>query len=110
MTVGTNPLQLVADTFPAGTLSGSPKHNAMSIINRLENVNRHIYGGAIGYMDFNGNFNHAIAIRTFMSKSNTLFYQAGMGVVAKSVVETEMAEIKLKLGALRKALEVAVGI
>ena len=110
MTQGTNPLQLVADTFPAGTLSGSPKHNAMSIINRLENVNRHIYGGAIGYMDFNGNFNHAIAIRTFMSKNNTLFYQAGMGVVAKSVVETEMAEIKLKLGALRKALEVAVGI
>lgn len=110
MTAGTNPLQLVADTFPAGTLSGSPKHNAMSIINRLENVNRHIYGGAIGYMDFNGNFNHAIAIRTFMSKNNTLYYQAGMGVVAKSVVETEMAEIKLKLGALRKALEVAVGI
>jgi anthranilate synthase component I len=110
MTAGTNPLQLVADTFPAGTLSGSPKHNAMSIINRLENVNRHIYGGAIGYMDFNGNFNHAIAIRTFMSKNNTLFYQAGMGVVAKSVVETEMGEIKLKLGALRKALEVAVGI
>ena len=110
MTAGTNPLQLVADTFPAGTLSGSPKHNAMSIINRLENVNRHIYGGAIGYMDFNGNFNHAIAIRTFMSKNNILFYQAGMGVVAKSVVETEMAEIKLKLGALRKALEVAVGI
>ena len=110
MTAGTNPLQLVADTFPAGTLSGSPKHNAMSIINRLENVNRHIYGGAIGYMDFNGNFNHAIAIRTFMSKNNTLFYQAGMGVVAKSVVETEMAEIKLKLGALRKALEVAVEI
>ena len=110
MTAGVNPLQLVADTFPAGTLSGSPKHNAMSIINRLENVNRHIYGGAIGYMDFNGNFNHAIAIRTFMSKNNTLFYQAGMGVVAKSVVETEMAEIKLKLGALRKALEVAVGI
>ena len=110
MTAGTNPLQLVADTFPAGTLSGSPKHNAMSIINRLENVNRHIYGGAIGYMDFNGNFNHAIAIRTFMSKNDTLFYQAGMGVVAKSVVETEMAEIKLKLGALRKALEVAVGI
>ena len=110
MTAGTNPLQLVADTFPAGTLSGSPKHNAMSIINRLENVNRHIYGGAIGYMDFNGNFNHAIAIRTFMSKNNTLYYQAGMGVVAKSVVETEMAEIKLKLGALRKALEMAVGI
>jgi len=110
MTVGTNPLQLVADTFPAGTLSGSPKHNAMSIINRLENVNRHIYGGAIGYMDFVGNFNHAIAIRTFMSKNNTLYYQAGMGVVAKSVIENEMQEIKLKLGALRKALDMAESI
>jgi anthranilate synthase component I len=110
MTEGTNPLQLVADTFPAGTLSGSPKHNAMTIINRLENTNRHIYGGAIGYMDFVGNFNHAIAIRTFMSKNNTLFYQAGMGVVAKSVVESEMNEVKIKLGALRKALEVAEGI
>ncbi len=110
MTAGTNPLQLVADTFPAGTLSGSPKHNAMSIINRLENVNRHIYGGAIGYMDFVGNFNHAIAIRTFMSKNNTLYYQAGMGVVAKSVIENEMQEIKLKLGALRKALDMAESI
>lgn len=107
MSSNVNPLQLVADTFPAGTLSGAPKHNAMTIINRLENTNRHIYGGAIGYMDFEGNFNHAIAIRTFMSKNNTLYYQAGMGVVAKSIVETEMQEINLKLGALRKALELA---
>ncbi len=110
MTDNVNPLQLVADTFPAGTLSGAPKHNAMTIINRLENTNRSIYGGAIGYMDFNGNFNHAIAIRTFMSKNNTLFYQAGMGIVAKSVVETEMQEINLKLGALRKALVLAENI
>jgi anthranilate synthase component I len=110
MATNVNPLQLVADTFPAGTLSGAPKHNAMTIINRLENSNRHIYGGAIGYMDFVGNFNHAIAIRTFLSKNNTLFYQAGMGVVAKSVVETEMQEINLKLGALRKALEEAENI
>jgi anthranilate synthase component I len=104
---GTNPLQLVADTFPAGTLSGAPKHNAMTIINRLEPTNRSIYGGAIGFMDFEGNFNHAIAIRTFLSKNNTLFYQAGMGVVAKSNVESEMNEIHLKLGALRKAIEMA---
>lgn len=107
MTAGTNPLQLVADTFPAGTLSGSPKHMAMSIINEIEPTNRSIYGGAIGYMDFNGNFNHAIAIRTFLSKNNILFYQAGMGVVAKSDIETEMNEIHLKLGALRKAIEMA---
>ena len=107
MTAGTNPLQLVADTFPAGTLSGAPKHNAMTIINRLETTNRHIYGGAIGYMDFQGNFNHAIAIRTFLSKNNTLYYQAGMGVVSKSVIESEMQEVHSKLAALRKALEVA---
>lgn len=107
MDEGVNPLQLVADTFPAGTLSGSPKHNAMTIINKLEPNSRGIYGGAIGFMDFNGNFNHAIAIRTFLSKDNTLFYQAGMGVVAKSNVESEMNEIHLKLGALRKAIEMA---
>ncbi len=104
---GVNPLQLVADTFPAGTLSGAPKHNAMTIINRLEPTNRHIYGGAIGFMDFSGNFNHAIAIRTFLSKGKTLFYQAGMGVVAKSNVESEMQEIHNKLAALKRALDVA---
>ena len=104
---GTNPLQLVADTFPAGTLSGAPKHNAMTIINQLEPTNRSIYGGAIGFMDFNGNFNHAITIRTFLSKNNTLYYQAGMGVVAKSDVELEMKEVHLKLAALRKAIEMA---
>jgi len=107
---GTNPLQLVADTFPAGTLSGAPKHNAMTIINRFEPTNRSIYGGAIGFMDFKGNFNHAIAIRTFLSKNNTLYYQAGMGVVAKSDVELEMKEIHLKLAALRKAIEMASDI
>jgi anthranilate synthase component 1 len=107
MIAGTNPLQLVADTFPAGTLSGAPKHNAMTLINRYEVTNRSIYGGAIGFMDFNGDFNHAIAIRTFLSKNNTLFFQAGMGVVAKSDIESEMAEVGNKLAALRKAMQMA---
>jgi anthranilate synthase component I len=107
MLSGTNPLQLVADTFPAGTLSGAPKHNAMTLINRYEPTNRSIYGGAIGFMDFEGNFNHAIAIRTFLSKNNTLFFQAGMGVVAKSVIANEMQEVHNKLAALRKAIELA---
>lgn len=107
MKEGTNPLQLVADTFPAGTLSGAPKHNAMTIINGLETSNRSIYGGAIGFMDFNGDFNHAIAIRTFLSKDNTLFYRAGMGVVAKSNVESELNEINSKLAALRNAIDMA---
>lgn len=107
MNEGVNPLQLVADTFPAGTLSGAPKHNAMKLINQMETSNRSIYGGAIGFMDFNGDFNHAIAIRTFLSKNNSLFYRAGMGVVAKSVVESELQEINSKLAALRKAIEFA---
>lgn len=107
MTPGTNPLQLVADTFPAGTLSGAPKHMAMTLINRYEVTNRSVYGGAIGFMDFNGDFNHAIVIRTFLSKNNTLFYQAGMGVVAKSNIDSEMAEVGIKLAALRKAMEMA---
>lgn len=107
MRPGTNPLQLVADTFPAGTLSGAPKYNAMTLIDRYETTNRSSYGGAIGHLDFNGDFNHAIAIRTFLSKGNTLFYQAGMGVVAKSDVESEMAEVGNKLAALRKAVEMA---
>ncbi|NIJ56153.1 anthranilate synthase component I family protein [Dyadobacter arcticus] len=102
-----NPLQLVADTFPAGTLSGAPKHNAMKLIDQMETSNRSIYGGAIGFMDFNGDFNHAIAIRTFLSKDNTLFFRAGMGVVAKSDVESELQEINSKLAALRQAIKVA---
>ncbi|KQS23748.1 anthranilate synthase component I family protein [Dyadobacter sp. Leaf189] len=102
-----NPLQLVADTFPAGTLSGAPKHNAMKLIDQMETSNRSIYGGAIGFMDFNGDFNHAIAIRTFLSKDNTLFFRAGMGVVAKSDVESELQEINNKLAALRQAIKVA---
>lgn len=107
MTPGTNPLQLVADTFPAGTLSGAPKHMAMTIINRLETTNRSIYGGALGHIGFDGSFNHCITIRTFLSKNNTLFYQAGMGVVAKSDIDSEMQEVHNKLAALRKAIEVA---
>ena len=107
MKAGTNPLQLVADTFPAGTLSGAPKHNAMTIIDRYETTNRGIYGGALGHLSFNGDFNHCIAIRTFLSKNNTLFFQAGMGVVAKSDINSEMQEVHSKLAALRKAIEAA---
>lgn len=110
MAENTNPLQLVADTFPAGTLSGAPKHMAMTLIDQLESTNRSIYGGAIGFMGFNGDFNHAIAIRTFLSKDNTLYYRAGMGVVAKSQVESELQEINNKLAALRKAIEEAENI
>lgn len=100
-------MQTVADTFPAGTLSGAPKHKAMQLIEEIENISRNFYGGAIGFMDFDGNFNHAIMIRTFLSKNHTLHYQAGAGIVSGSVAENEMQEVYNKLGALNKALDVA---
>ncbi|HEY8401437.1 MAG TPA: anthranilate synthase component I family protein [Cytophagaceae bacterium] len=100
-------LKLVADTFPAGTLSGAPKHMAMQLINKLENGNRGYYGGAIGYLGFNGDFNHAIMIRSMLSKNNRLFYQAGAGVVAKSDVNSELNEVNNKLLALRTAIKLA---
>ena len=102
---GASPLQLAVDTFPAGTLSGAPKHMAMTLINKLENTNRSFYGGAIGFIGFNGDFNHAIMIRTFLSKDNKLICQAGAGVVAKSVPESELQEVNNKLEALRKAIK-----
>lgn len=100
-------LKVVADTFPAGTLSGAPKHRAMQLIEDYEPTNRGYYGGAIGFMDFHGNFNHAIMIRTFLSKDHTLYYQAGAGLVAASDPEDELQETYNKLGALNKALEIA---
>ena len=103
-------MQVVADTFPAGTLTGAPKHKALEIINEVETTNRGFYGGAIGFMDFNGNFNHAIMIRTFLSKNHTLHYQAGAGIVESSVEESEVNEVFHKLGALDKALEIAENI
>jgi len=103
-------MQVVADTFPAGTLSGAPKHMAMQLIEKYETCNRNHYGGAIGFMDFEGNFNHAIMIRTFLSKNHELYYQAGAGLVSKSDPEDELQETYHKLGALTKAMEIAEGI
>lgn len=100
-------LKIVADTFPAGTLSGAPKHMAMQLIEKYEKTSRGYYGGAIGFMDFNGNFNHAIMIRTFLSKNHNLHFQAGAGLVAASNAEDELQETYNKLGALNKALEIA---
>ncbi len=103
-------MKVVADTFPAGTLSGAPKHMAMQLIEKYEKTSRGYYGGAIGFMDFNGNFNHAIMIRTFLSKNHQLHYQAGAGLVSASSPENELQETYNKLGALTKALEIAESI
>ncbi len=101
---------MMTATFPAGTLTGAPKFKAMQIIDRYEKQNRGYYGGALGFLDFNGRFNHAIMIRTFLSKGNTLFYQAGAGIVAISQEESELQEVNNKLGALKKAIEMATQI
>ncbi|WP_054851795.1 anthranilate synthase component I family protein [Olleya sp. ITB9] len=100
-------MQVVADTFPAGTLSGAPKHKAMQLIEKYEKTSRTFYGGAIGFMDFDGNYNHAIMIRTFMSKNHQLHWQAGAGLVSKSVPENELQEVYNKLGALTNAIQLA---
>ena len=100
-------VDMFSATFPAGTLSGAPKYKAMELIDKYENQARGSYGGAIGYIGFDGTLNHAIMIRTFLSKDNTLYYQAGAGIVAASVEANELQEVNNKLGALKKAIEMA---
>ena len=107
VTQGSNPFELFAKTFPAGTLSGAPKIRAMELISNYEPTVRNFYGGAIGFIGFDGSCNHAIMIRTLASKNNTLTYQAGAGVVAASNPESELQEVNNKLGALKKAIEFA---
>jgi anthranilate synthase component 1 len=102
-----NFMNLVANTFPAGTLSGAPKVKAMELIEEIEQTNRSFYGGAIGFMDFKGNFNHAIMIRSFLSKNHKLYFQAGAGIVESSTKENETQEVYNKLSALQKALDLA---
>ena len=100
-------IDLISGTFPAGTLSGAPKHKAMQLIEYHENISREFYGGAIGFMGFNGDFNHAIIIRSFLSKNRRLFYQAGAGIVFKSNPDSENQEVYNKIEALRKAIKIA---
>jgi anthranilate synthase component 1 len=106
----TNPFDVLAATFPAGTLSGAPKFRAMQLINEYEPTQRSYYGGCIGFIGFNGSCNHAIMIRTFLSRSNTLVYQAGAGIVAASQPETELQEVNNKLNALKGAIVLAQDI
>jgi anthranilate synthase component 1 len=107
---GNNPFELLAVTFPAGTLSGAPKFRAMELIEQHEPTARSYYGGCIGFMGFDGSCNHAIMIRTFLSKNNTLTYQAGAGIVAASKPESELQEVNNKLGALKKAIAFAESV
>lgn len=101
---GTNPVTVFGDTFPAGTLSGAPKFKAIELISKYENTQRSFYGGALGYISFSGELNKAIVIRSFLSKNNVLYYQAGAGIVAASNEDSELQEVNNKLGALKRAL------
>jgi anthranilate synthase component 1 len=105
-----NPIEVVGDTFPAGTLSGAPKYKAMQLIDKYENQSRGFYGGAVGIIGLDGSVNLAIAIRSFVSKSNVLYYQAGAGIVIHSNEEKELQEVNNKLAALKKALILAENI
>ena len=98
---------IIGNTFPAGTLTGAPKFRAMELIEEYENYTRSFYGGAIGFIDFDNNFNHAIMIRSFLSKNQNLLFQAGAGIVSKSNRNNELNEVYNKIGALLKALEKA---
>lgn len=104
---GTDPVKAFIDTFPAGTLSGAPKVRAMQLISEYEPHNRGAYGGCVGNISFDGSLNQAITIRTFVSRNNELWFQAGGGIVAKSDEEYELQEVNNKLGALRRAIEKA---
>jgi anthranilate synthase component 1 len=103
----TNTIQTFVDTFPAGTLSGAPKVRAMQLITGLEKHNRGAYGGCIGFIGFNGDLNQAITIRSFVSRSNVLYYQAGAGIVSKSIDDRELQEVNKKLDALHTAIREA---
>ena len=105
-----NPFKLLAVSFPAGTLSGAPKFKAMQLIDGYEPTVRSYYGGAIGSIGFDGSCNHAIMIRTFLSKNNTLICQAGAGIVAASNPESELQEVNNKLNALKQAIVLAQNI
>ncbi len=104
---GHSPVKTFFDTFPAGTLSGAPKVRAMQLISEYEPHNRGAYGGCIGFIGTDGSLNQAITIRTFVSRNNCLWFQAGGGIVAKSDRQAELQEVNNKLAALRRAIDLA---
>lgn len=105
-----NKIKAFFDTFPAGTLSGAPRTTAMQLISDIEIHNRGAYGGCIGFIGLNGDVSQAITIRTFVSRNNQLWYQAGAGVVLQSTDEGELQEVNNKLNALKNAINLAASI
>ena len=106
---GSDAFDLFAAAFPAGTLVGAPKVRAMQIIDELEPVSRGLYGGTVGYFGARGDMDHAITIRTLVFRGDEYSYQAGAGIVADSVPETEHEEVLAKSAAMVRALELAGG-
>ena len=104
---GCTAVDCLAATFPAGTLSGAPKPRAIELIDQLEPARRGIYGGVIGYLDFSGNADLAIAIRTAVLSHGKATVQAGAGIVADSVPTTEFIETKNKAAAAVRAIQIA---
>ena len=104
---GADPIKAFIDTFPAGTLSGAPKVRAMQLISEYEPHSRGAYGGCIGFIGLDRSLNQAITIRTFVARNGELWFQAGGGIVAKSDEDYELQEVNNKLGALRKAIQLA---
>jgi anthranilate synthase component 1 len=102
---GKDSYDVVSSTFPAGTMSGAPKIRAMEIINELEPARRGLYAGCIGYFAYGGNMDQAVAIRTFVAKGETLYIQAGAGIVYDSVPEREYQECWNKARALLRAID-----
>lgn len=102
---GTDPIRLLADTFPAGTLSGAPKVRAIQLIDEMEPHPRGLYGGCIGYIGLDGSLNQAITIRSFLSLGQRLYCQGGAGIVAHSDPRSELSEVNNKLGALMAAVD-----
>ena len=102
-----NAFEALSGTFPAGTLSGAPKHRAIQLIDDLENDARGFYGGTIGFVGQKNELNQAIIIRSFLSKNNRLVYQAGAGIVESSNEENELNEVFNKINGLRNALREA---
>jgi anthranilate synthase component 1 len=102
-----NCIDALTASFPAGTVSGAPKIKAIQLINGYEKLKRNIYAGAIGYIDFSGNLDMCIAIRTLFADGQKVYWQAGAGIVADSIPELELKEIYNKSKALLSALKFA---
>jgi anthranilate synthase component 1 len=103
-------MDVLAATFPAGTLSGAPKPRAMELIEALEPTRRGVYGGVVGYLDFAGDLDMAIAIRTATLKDGVAHVQAGAGIVAESVPDNEDAECRAKAEAVLRAVATAASL